>query len=56
MILLFIPQASNLPKVRNKVDNKSYEKLIIIKSSIEANDQYMRANKQDSDEKMKKFT
>ena len=35
--------------------NKSYEQFITIKAAIEAYTQQMRANKQDSDEKMTEF-
>ena len=37
------------------MDNKYAEHFIIIQSSIEANRKYMRANTQDSDDKMRKF-
>ena len=46
----------NIPKGSKNMDNKSDELFIIMQYSIEAKKQDMRDNKQDSDEKMKKFT
>ena len=47
--------SSNIPKVSNKTEKNYDEQFIIMKSSIEANKQEMKPNKQDSDEKMTKF-
>ena len=38
------------------MDNKSDKQFIIMQASIETKKQYMRANKQDYDNKMTKFT
>ena len=38
------------------MDKNSYEQLIITQDTIEANKQYMKSNKQDSDDKMIKAT
>ena len=44
-----------MPKVSNKMENKSDEQFIIMQSVIETNKQEMKDNKKDSDEKMTKF-
>ena len=41
-----------MPKLSNKMDNKSDEKFIITQAAIEANKKEMKYNKQDSDKKM----
>ena len=38
------------------MENKSYEQFIIMQAAIESNKQYIKANKQDSDQKMTNFT
>ena len=45
-----------MTKGSNNMDTKSDEQLTIIQSEIEANKQYMKANKKDSDDKITKFT
>ena len=45
-----------MPKLSNNMDNKADEQLIITQSTIEANMQEMKSNKQDSDDKMMKVT
>ena len=45
-----------IPKVTNKMENRSDEKFIIMQATIESNKQEMRSNKQDYDEKMTQFT
>ena len=44
-----------MPKLSNNMDNKSYEQFIIIQSTIEANKQEIKYNKQYYDEKMMKL-
>ena len=38
------------------MENKSDEQFVTMQAAIEANKQYMRSNKQDYDDKMKKST
>ena len=45
-----------MTKVSNNIHNKSYEQFIIMKAAIEVNNQSIKDNKQDSDDKMTKFT
>ena len=45
-----------MEKGDNNMDNNYDEQLIIMQSKIEANKHEMKANKQDSDEKMMKLT
>ena len=45
-----------MPKISNKMYNKSEEQFIIIQASIEANNPDIKSNKQESDEKMTKLT
>ena len=44
-----------MTKGSNNMENKSDEKFIVIQAAIESNNQDMKSNEQDSDEKMKKF-
>ena len=46
----------NTTKVSNNTETNYYKQRIIVKSTIEANNQETKDNKQDSDEKMTKFT
>ena len=45
-----------MPKGDKNMENKSDEQFIIMKAVIEANKQEMKANNQDSDEKMTKLS
>ena len=45
-----------MTKGSNKMENNYNEQLIIMQAAIEVNTQDMKANKQESDEKMTKFT
>ena len=45
-----------MSKGNNNIENKSDEKFIIMQASIDANKKQMKANKQDSGDKMTKFT
>ena len=44
-----------MPKVANRIYNKSDEQFIIVQATIEANKQYMKSKKQGSDKKMMKL-
>ena len=45
-----------MPKVTNNMDNNSDEQFIIMQAAIEYNKQEIKANKQDSDDKMMNLT
>ena len=45
-----------MSKLTNKMENIYDEQFIIVQAAIEYNKQEMKANKQDSDEKMTQFT